>query len=304
MHDTARSWGSKAPERNRAVDTSPAAAGAETSVSESQRLRRAIDEADAIVVGAGAGLSAADGFEYAGRWFQDNFADFAAAYGFSDAYSAGFYPFPTPEEKWAYWSRYINHNRYERAPGRVYAALKGLVSTKDYFVITTNVDHCFQRAGFDKQRLFYTQGDYGLFQCSVPCHQDTYDNPALVAQMVTQQRDMRIPSALVPRCPRCGALMETNLRADDRFVQDAGWEAAARRYQEFLIRHRTGAVLYLELGVGANTPGIIKYPFWQLTANNPQATYAAVGFEAVAPREIAKKSLLIRTDIAQALGVS
>ena len=173
-------------------------------------------------------------------------------------YTGGFYPFSTLEEHWAYWSRYIAINRYLAPPRPVYEDLLRLVEKKDYFVLTTNVDHCFQRAGFDKQRLFYTQGDYGLWQCSRPCHKRTYDNEEAVRRMVAEQRNMRIPSELVPHCPVCGAPMSMNLRADLTFVEHEGWQAAAGRYQDFLRRHRGMQVLYLELGVGMNTPVIIK----------------------------------------------
>jgi NAD-dependent SIR2 family protein deacetylase len=261
-------------------------------------LRQSIADADAIVVGAGAGLSTAAGFTYAGERFERLFSDFAAKYGIRDMYSGGFYPFPTPEETWAWWSRHIWCNRYEPAPSDTYAKLLRVLASKDYFVLTTNVDHQFQLAGFDKARLFYTQGDYGLWQCSVPCHNDTYDNYETVKQMMERQRDMRVPSELVPTCPVCGEPMSMNLRADATFVEDAGWHAAAARYQAFMDAHETGRVLYLELGVGANTPGIIKYPFWRRVYANPQAVYACLNYgEAVAPREIADRSILVDADI-------
>ena len=265
-----------------------------------ERLREALDDADAVVVGAGAGLSTAAGYTYSGERFDALFGDFAARYGFADMYSGGFHPYDTLEEYWAFWSRYIMCNRYEPAPHPVYEQLLDLVHDRDYFAITTNVDHCFQRAGFDKRRLFYTQGDYGLFQCSRPCCQETFDNEGTVRAMVAQQHDLRIPSELVPHCPHCGAPMTMNLRCDDAFVEDDGWHAASERYSDFLRRHQNMRVLYLELGVGGNTPAIIKYPFWQMTAKNPRATYACVNLgEAVAPVEIADRSILIDADIAQ-----
>ena len=261
------------------------------------RLQRALDEADTVVIGAGAGLSTAAGYTYAGARFDELFGDFAARYGFTDMYSGGFYPYDTLEEHWAFWSRYIMCNRYEPAPRPVYEQLFDLVQDRDYFVITTNVDHCFQRAGFDKHRLFYTQGDYGLFQCSKPCCQETFDNEETVRAMVAEQRDLRIPSELVPHCPHCGAPMTMNLRCDDSFVEDEGWHRASERYQDFLRRHQGGRTLYLELGVGGNTPIIIKYPFWQMTAKNEQATYACINLgESVAPVEIDRQSILIDAD--------
>ncbi|WP_058985353.1 SIR2 family NAD-dependent protein deacylase [Hugonella massiliensis] len=261
------------------------------------RLRTALNDASAIVVGAGAGLSTAAGLTYSGERFERLFGDFIARYGLRDMYSAGFYPFPTPEEKWAYWSRHIWANRYEPAPKDTYAVLRDLLRGHDVFVLTTNVDHRFQEAGFSKERLFYTQGDYGLWQCSVPCHAKAYDNRSAVERMVREQKDCRIPAELVPRCPVCGEPMAMNLRCDDTFVEDAGWHAAQKRYHRFLDAHETGTVLYLELGVGANTPAIIKYPFWRRVLDNPQASYACLNYgEAFAPREIEDRSIVINAD--------
>ena len=255
-----------------------------------------------MVVGAGAGLSASAGFTYSGKRFEENFPDFIKKYGFGDMYSAGFYPYETEEEYWAYWSRYIFLNRYQDAPKNLYQDLFALIKDKDYFVLTTNVDHCFQKAGFDKQRLFYTQGDYGLWQCSKPCHHKTYDNEAMVRKMVAEQENMRIPSSLLPRCPVCGAPMSMNLRTDSTFVEDEGWMAAAGRYQDFIRCHKGRKVLFLELGVGGNTPGIIKYPFWQMTAANPKAVYVCVNYgEAACPKEIEKQSICIDGDIGKVL---
>lgn len=262
------------------------------------RLKEELDTADAVVIGAGSGLSASAGFTYAGERFQKYFGDFIEKYGFRDMYSGGFYPFDSLEEHWAYWSRYICINRYCDAPKPVYQALLKLVQDKDYFVLTTNVDHCFQKAGFEKRRLFYTQGDYGLWQCSKPCHQKTYGNEAAVRRMMAEQKDMKIPRELVPHCPICGAPMSMNLRADDTFVEDEGWHTAAQRYTEFLRRHEGQHILFLELGVGGNTPGIIKYPFWRMTYENPKAVYLCINQgEAVAPAEIKNRSICIDGDI-------
>lgn len=269
-----------------------------------EKLKQEIETADAIVIGAGAGLSTSAGFVYDGERFHKYFADFEAKYGFHDMYSGGFYPYRTPEEYWAYWSRYILYNRYAAPPRPVYQDLLALVEDKDYFVLTTNVDHCFQKTGFDKKRLFYTQGDYGLWQCSKPCHQKTYDNEEIVRQMVAVQKDMKIPSELIPKCPVCGAPMTMNLRADDKFVEDEGWHLAAERYEVFLRTRREWHILFLELGVGYNTPVIIKYPFWQMTAKNPKAVYACVNFsEVLCPREIERQSICIAQDIGMVLKV-
>jgi len=270
-----------------------------------EKLKNAIASADSIIIGAGAGLSTSAGFTYSGERFEKYFADFRSRYGFSDMYTGGFYPYKTLEEHWAYWSRYIMINRYMNAPKPVYEDLHSLVRGKDYFVITTNVDHCFQKAGFDKKRLYYTQGDYGLFQCSDPCHQKTYDNEEQVRAMYENQQDMKIPSNLIPHCPVCGKPMSMNLRSDDTFVQDEGYYKAAERYGNFLTTRKAadgGKVLFLELGVGGNTPGIIKYPFWQMTAQNPNATYACLNFgEAVCPAEIKERSICINADIGEVL---
>ena len=241
-----------------------------------EKLREKIRTADAVVIGAGAGLSTAAGFIYSGERFEKYFSDFLQKYGFEDMYSGGFYPYQTLEEYWAYWSRYIFVNRYQDAPKPIYEELLKLVADKDYFVITTNVDHCFQKAGFDKKRLFYTQGDYGLFQCSEPCYRKTFDNEDIVLEMLKQQKDMKIPTELLPVCPHCGKPLIMNLRSDDKFVEDEGWHRAAERYENFLRTRAGGKILFLELGVGYNTPVIIKYPFWQMTAKNPTATYACV----------------------------
>ena len=263
-----------------------------------EKLKEKIRTADAVVIGAGAGLSTAAGFTYSGERFEKYFSDFRKKYGIEDMYSGGFYPYQTPEEHWAYWSRYIFVNRYQDAPKPVYENLLKLVADKEYFVITTNVDHCFQKAGFDKKRLFYTQGDYGLFQCSEPCCQETFDNKDIIFEMLKQQKDMKIPTELLPVCPHCGKPLTMNLRSDDKFVEDEGWHRAAERYESFLRTHANEKILFLELGVGYNTPVIIKYPFWQMTAKNPNATYVCINQgQAICPLEIRHKSICINYDI-------
>lgn len=266
------------------------------------RLRVALRGCGAVVIGAGAGLSASAGFVYDGERFEKNFSDFARRYGFSDMYTGGFYPFSTPQENWAYWSRYIFINRYTDAPKPVYDALLALVADKDYFVITTNVDHCFPKAGFDKKRLFYTQGDHGLFQCSGPCRQEAFDNEAAIRAMVARRKDRLIPTDLLPVCPHCGRPMTMDLRADDKFVEDEGWHRAAERYENFLRARSGQKILFLEPGVGYNTPIIIKYPFWQMTAKNQNAVYACIdrGQAACLP-EISRQSICIDGDIGEIL---
>lgn len=270
----------------------------ESFLSKIERLKQAINSADCILIGAGAGLSTSAGMEYSGERFNRYFSDFEAKYGFSDMYSGGFYPYKTLEEYWAYWSRYIFINRYADAPKPVYENLLKLVQDKDYFVITTNVDHQFQKAGFDKHRLFYTQGDYGLWQCSKPCHNKTYENEETVRQMVNSQKDMRIPTEFIPKCPVCGAPMTMNLRCDGKFVQDKGWFSAASRYNDFINQNKDSHILFFELGVGYSTPVIIKYPFWQMTAKNPNAVFACVNLgQTACPKEIEKQSICINGDI-------
>ncbi len=275
-----------------------------TDIEKIRKMKKALEEAEAVVIGAGAGLSTSAGFAYTGERFQAYFSDFEEKYGFHDMYSGGFYPYKTLEEYWAYWSRYIYLNRYMDPPRSVYEELLKLVKDKDYFVLTTNVDHCFQKAGFEKERLFYTQGDYGLFQCSEPCCQETWDNEEIIGEMIRRQEHMKIPSDLVPYCPHCGKPLTMNLRADDTFVQDEGWYQASQRYSRFLNEHQNKKILFLELGVGYNTPTIVKYSFWRMTHDWPDATYACLNYgEAYAPDEIKRKSICVNGDIGDILTV-
>lgn len=265
-------------------------------------LKEKMETADAILIGAGAGLSTSAGLTYSGERFDKYFADFKEKYGITDMYSGGFYPYGSLEEYWAWWSRHVLINRYDVELGQPYKDLLTLVKNKDYFVLTTNVDHQFQLAGFDKKRLFYTQGDYGLWQCSNACHNTTYDNEEAVRKMVLEQKDMKISAERIPKCPVCGAPMTMNLRCDDKFVQDDGWYKAAERYGDFIRRHKSADILFLELGVGENTPIIIKYPFWKMTAQNKNATYVCVNFGmAYAPEEIEKQSICMDADIVKVL---
>ena len=284
-----------------------------------RKLKEKIQNAEAIVLGAGSGLSTAAGLTYSGERFHKYFFDFAKKYPIQDIYSGGFFPFESPEEFWAWWSRHIYFNRYVDAPSDVYGNLKKIVEGKDYFVLTTNVDHQFQRAGFEKERLFYTQGDYGLFQSSRPTLAKTYDNQEIVEKMLEAQgfvRDeaeifqlpedkkvkMSIPTELIPICPDDGLPMAMNLRVDENFVEDAGWKMAAKRYQDFLHSHKGKHVLYWELGVGMNTPVIIKFPFWRYTDENPNAYYACLNLgEAGCSREISDRSICLNADIGQVL---
>ncbi|KIR01730.1 NAD-dependent protein deacetylase of SIR2 family [Lachnospiraceae bacterium TWA4] len=280
-----------------------------------EQLKNEIKTADAIVIGAGAGLSTAAGHSYSGERFEKYFSDFKENYGIQDMYSGGFYPFSSLEEYWGWWARHIYVNRYLNDSNGTYENLLDLVKGKDYFVLTTNVDHQFQKAGFDKKRIFYTQGDYGLWQCSKPCHNENYDNEQTVYKMLLSQGFLKevngkyvitdssewkieIDSELIPRCPKCKSPMTMNLRCDDTFVQDEGWYAANHCYSDFIRRHENLHVLFLELGIGMNTPVIIKYPFWKMTYANKNAVYACLNYgEAYAPREIESRSICIDADI-------
>lgn len=255
-----------------------------------------------ILIGAGAGLSTAAGYTYSGERFKKYFAEFEKKYGFHDMYSGGFYPYETAGEFWAFWARNILCNRYDQPESEVHKKLLQLVHDKNYFVLTTNVDHLFQNNGFDKTRLFYTQGDYGLFQCSTPCHNKTYDNEKIVRQMFAAEKNLSVPEELFPHCPKCGEVMTLNLRSDDNFVEDEGWKIAAYNYKKFLSRYSGEEIIFLELGVGGNTPGIIKFPFWNFTAENPKAYYICINKgEAFAPKEILDRSILIDADIKEVL---
>ncbi len=266
------------------------------------RLNQAIANADSVVIGAGAGLSTAAGLSYSGKRFSDNFAEYIERYQLSDMYSAAFYNYKTPEQFWGYFSRHIYFNRYNQQLNSVFDNLKKLILEKDYFVLTTNVDHIFQKSGFSKERLFYTQGDYGLFQCSVPCQNKTYDNEDIIMKMIEQTNDLKVPTALLPHCPLCGAPLTTNLRKDSKFVEDSGWHSAYSRYERYIKEHADKKVLYLELGVGYNTPSIIKYPFWQFTHRNKDATFASLNIEnGGVPSEIKDRAIEIEGDIAKIL---
>ena len=294
----------------------------ETTENGMEKFRKVLDEADTVIIGAGSGLSTAAGYTYSGERFNTYFSDFAEKYKIQDIYSGGFYPFPDMETYWAWWSRHIWVNRYVPIPNDTYDRLYDLVKDKDYFVLTTNVDHCFQRSGFDKKRLFYTQGDYGLLQSSNPhgasAHK-TYDNEEICRKMLLAQGfeigednsliipegadiRMQIPTELVPYCPDDGELMTTNLRADDTFVEEEGWHQAAERYTEFLRRHEGTKTVFLETAVGFNTPGIVKFSFWKMTGEWPDATYVCLNQgQAYAPDEIKEKSICINGDLKEIL---
>lgn len=235
------------------------------------KAKKAIDEADYIIIGAGAGLSTAAGIEYTGERFEKYFKDFIDEYHFTDMYSSGFYPFETSEEKWAYWARHVFANRYDVGKTDVYQKLLKLVEDKEYFVLTTNVEHQFWINGFEDERIFATQGDYGLLQCGKACHDKLYDNEKQVFEWLDKTENFRIPTDLVPKCPVCGEEMDLNLRKDNYFVEDEKWHQMSVNYSNFL-KKADGNIVFLEIGVGYNTPGIIRYPFEQMTYNTPDST--------------------------------
>lgn len=262
------------------------------------KLQELIENADAIIIGAGAGLSSSAGLEYGGERFKKLFPEFIKQYHLTDMYSSAFYPFESLEQYWGYFSKHIYHNRYTSVVNSCYDDLLQLVQDKNYFVITTNADHLFIKSGFDKQRLFYTQGDYGLFQCSKGCHNKTYDNKEIIYKMVDKQKDLRIPTNLIPYCPVCGNPMDVNLRKDTTFIEDEGWNLAHNRYQDFLKQNKHTKVVYLELGIGYNTPSIIKYPFWLNTHQNKHANYVCINtFDCNCPKEIKHQSLCLEANI-------
>lgn len=277
-----------------------------------------LKNADYVLIGAGAGLSTAGGFEYSGKNFDKYFSDFGKKYGFTDMYSGGFYPYKTLEEKWAFWSRYVYVNRYmNKNANKLYAQLFDLVKDKNYFIITTNVDHQFQLAGFDKNKIFYMQGDYGLFQCEVPCHNKTYDNEQLILKMLMSQNflektndgytithrskwKMVIDSNFIPKCPVCGKNMTMNLRADDTFIQDNGLEEHLKLYEKFLCETKGKKLVLLEIGVGYNTPVIIKYPFEKMTYQYENINLIRFNKDyAICPKEIKEKTILFDENISE-----
>ena len=269
---------------------------------EIEKLKKILSETETILIGAGAGLSTSAGMLYSGEIFEKNFGDFIKKYNFKDLYTASFHNFKDPQEFWAFWSRLIHYERYTMPPKPVYQKLYSIVKNKNYFVITTNVDHFFQRTGFDKQRLFYTQGDYGLLQCKTPCHQKNYDNKELIEKMFNTQKNMKVDKELIPKCPVCGGEMCPNLRGGDYFVEDKGWHEAAGRYNNFLEKYKNGKIVFLDLGSGMNTPGIFKFPFMKMTMMNKNATYVTINLgEAFCFEEIKNQSICLNMDIGEAL---
>ncbi|WP_288625212.1 Sir2 silent information regulator family NAD-dependent deacetylase [uncultured Brachyspira sp.] len=267
-----------------------------------QKLKEEIENSEYILIGAGAGLSTSAGFLYDGKRFEDNFKDYIKKYGFTDMYRAGFYNFPTLEEYWAYFSLYVYINRYDIEENETYLNLYNIVKNKNYFVITTNVDGRFADSKFDKDKIFAVQGDFSLFQCSKPCRQETFYNEKYIREMIKYKKEMKIPTELIPKCPYCGRNMSMNLRADSTFVQDKNWDKQKSKYENFLKNSDNSKILFLELGVGFNTPSIIKYNFWRMTLNNKKSVYASINLgECYGASDIEERSICIDADISEVL---
>lgn len=262
------------------------------------KIKDYINNADAIVLGAGSGLSTASGYIYSGKRFMDNFKYMYDLYGYKDMYSAGFHNFKTKEEYFGYYAKFVILNRYSDIGLDLYKKLYKIVENKNYFVITTNVDHLFQKSGFSKDRLFYTQGDYGLFQCSKPCLNITYDNEKQIRVMYNSLINNKIPSSLISRCPNYNRVMTFNLRSDDTFVENEGWHKAKDRYEKFINDNKNKKILFLELGVGYNTPVIIKYLFMRLTYMLDNARYVAINnsYDEL-PLEIKDKGIYLNANL-------
>lgn len=267
-----------------------------------ERIREAREKlaaADAVVIGAGAGLSAAAGLDYSGPEFKREFADYIAKYGFPDLYSSSFYDFPTEEERWARWARHIDYARFRPGAFPLYSELFNLVKDKNYFVITTNVDAQFRKAGFNPERIFEVQGDYGLMQCAVGCHPKTYSDKETVEEILKHSHDLTVDSEYVPICPVCGGNMDVHVRKNQYFVQDEQWNKAATSYEQFMTKYADkGRVVLLELGVGYNTPAIIRYPFEQIAYRNPNATLIRLNADyPKGPRETASRTIAFTEDM-------
>ena len=270
-----------------------------------ENAARLIKEADAVIIGAGAGASTAAGIEYGGKRFRENFHEFIMKYGrqyMTDMYAAGFYPFPSEEARWGYWSKHALLNRFDPPALPIYKELYDIVKEKEYFVLTTNVDHQFYKAGFAPDRIFATQGDYGEIQCQRGCHSKVYDGEELFRKMDAARKDCLVPSDLVPKCPVCGGKMAMHLRCDQYFVEDEAWHEAADRYADFLEGNKAKKVVLLELGVGFNTPIIIRFPFEKLVRDF--ASYSLIRLnkdEAVVPESFGKRAIGIGGDMAAAV---
>ena len=277
-----------------------------------EKLVSYISKSKAIIIGAGAGLSTSAGFYTSGERFQKYFFDFQKKYHLKDMYSGSFYPYSDKSEYWGFMSRNIYLNRFSPFPKKTFNILYEIFKDKNYFILTTNVDHLFQRAGFDKNRMYYMQGDMGLLQCKKPCHTKNYENEQLIRDMlidqgftfdekgeliVGQNIKTKISEKLIPKCPVCGGEMDFNLRIDNNFVQDEGWYEHQKLYSDFMDKYQNDDILYIELCVGYNTPSIIKYNFWSQVSSNKKARFVSINLEeSEVPEKIRNRSLVIAGD--------
>ncbi|OFO52425.1 NAD-dependent deacetylase [Nosocomiicoccus sp. HMSC059G07] len=267
--------------------------------SDSETLASLIKDADAVVVGVGAGMSASDGFTYVGDRFKKNFPDFIEKYGWFDMLQASLFDFPTTEEYWAFQSRFVKLNYIDQPVGKSYVALKEMLEHTPYFVITTNADNAFYKADYDMDKVFYYQGEYALMQCSQFCHNETYRDDEMMLKMVEQQQDMKVPYDLIPFCPKCNAKLEINKRnAEKGMVESPHFFEQKARYEAFLNEHKSGKVIYLEIGVGYTTPQFIKHPFWRFTRQNKDAKFVTMNQKSYRiPDDIKEQSIALTDDI-------
>nr|WP_068130207.1 NAD-dependent deacetylase [Nosocomiicoccus ampullae] len=267
--------------------------------SDSETLASLIKDADAVVVGVGAGMSASDGFTYVGDRFKKNFPDFIEKYGWFDMLQASLFDFPTTEEYWAFQSRFVKLNYIDQPVGKSYVALKEMLEHTPYFVITTNADNAFYKADYDMDKVFYYQGEYALMQCSQFCHNETYRDDEMMLKMVEQQQDMKVPYDLIPSCPKCNAKLEINKRnAEKGMVESPHFFEQKARYEAFLNEHKSGKVIYLEIGVGYTTPQFIKHPFWRFTCQNKDAKFVTMNQKSYRiPDDIKEQSIALTDDI-------
>ncbi len=271
-----------------------------------EQAARAIREADHVLLGAGAGMSTAAGAEYGGKFFEENFAEFQKIYGkgpyMRDMYSAGFYPFPDQESKWGLWSHLALLAGADLDVTRLHKTLLNALKGKKLFLLSTNADHQFEKAGYPEEQIFATQGSYRRIQCKRGCHPKTYDSVELFRRMELERKDGRIPGALVPRCPVCGGEMTMNLRVDDCFVQDDDWYAAEERFSRFLSRALGCRLVLLELGVGFNTPTIIRFPFEKLAREHKNITLVRLSrSKALVPAGLGERAVGINADMAKSI---
>ena len=271
-----------------------------------------ISNSKAIIIGAGAGLSTSAGFYLSGERFDKYFFDFKKKYNIQDMYSGSFYPYSKKSEYWAFMSRNIYLNRFAPMPKNTFNILYKIFKDKNYFILTTNVDHLFQKAGFDKNKIYYMQGDMGLLQCKHPCHLKNYDNYDIIKNMLLVQGfnfdekgelfansniKSEISENLIPKCPKCGGEMDFNLRIGKNFVQDEGWYKHQTLYTNFIDKYKNDDILYIELCVGYNTPSIIKYNFWNKVYENKNAKFISINLEKnEVPKKIKDRSLIIMGD--------